>query len=72
MKTFLPHQSLISVYHALFQSHISYANQVWGQNISPSSRIFKLQKAAVRILIFYDFNAHSKPLIESLNLLTIF
>ena len=72
LRHFLPRNSLITVYYALFQSHISYANQVWGQKIAPSSRIFKLQKAAVRILSFSDFNAHSKPLFESLNLLTIF
>ena len=42
---------LKSVLNSLFMSHISYACQTWGQNINlNSSRIFKLQNAALRIM----------------------
>ena len=67
----LPKQSLLTVYYALFQSHLSYANQVWGQALSHKSRIFKLQKASIRILTFSKYFAHSKPLFQSLNILTV-
>ena len=61
---------LKSVYNSLFVSHLSYACQTWAQCINLKySRIFKLQKAALRILTFSDFQAPSKPLFLQLNLL---
>jgi len=59
------------VYHAFFQSHLAYAIQVWGQKLSLSSRIIKLQKSAVRLLTFSDWNTHSKPLFNQLNVLCV-
>jgi hypothetical protein len=44
---FVPRSTMRSIYFALFHSHISYASIVWGQNISNTSRIFLLQKAAI-------------------------
>ena len=58
-----PKSVLVSVYNALFFSHVSYACQVWGQNTPPNlDRIIKLQKSALRVITFSDFRQPSKPL----------
>ena len=45
----VPKSILISVYYALFFSHLYYCIQIWGQNVSASQ---SLQNAAVRIMSF--------------------
>ena len=63
---------LKTVFNSLFVSHLSYACQTWAQSINLNySRIFKLQKAALRILTFSDFQAPSQPLFHQLNILQI-
>jgi len=63
---------LKSVFNSLFVSHLSYACQTWAQCINLNySRIFRLQKAAIRILTFSDFHAPSQPIFHQLNLLKI-
>ena len=54
-----------------FSSHLNYACQVWGQNISDTSKTFILQKEAIRIITFSDFNAHSSPLFKELQVLKL-
>ena len=71
LQHFLPPSTLTTVYYALFHSHISYATQVWGQHLPLNSRIFKLQKTALRLMTFSEYNAHSKPLFKSLGIPTI-
>ena len=72
LRNIVPITTLRTLYYALFHSHISYATQVWGQKLSIYSRIFKLQKASVRILTFSDFQAHTQPLFKTLSIPTIF
>ena len=63
---------LKSVFNSLFMSHLSYGCQTWAQNTNlNTSRIYKLQKSATRILTFSDFHAHSEPLFRQLNVLKI-
>ena len=71
LRHFLPIETLSQIYYSLFQSNITYGLQVWGQNISPRSRLTTLQKSSIRILTFSDLRAHSKPLFESLGILNI-
>ena len=59
LRHFVPETLLKTLYYALFHSHISYANIVWGQALTQNSRIGKLQKKCVRILTFSDFNAET-------------
>lgn len=64
---------LVSLYFALFHSHMSYACQVWGQNSSyKTQRVLNLQKRAMRIITFSDFNSHSAPLFLDLKILSFF
>ena len=45
------HQVLLSIYHALFQSHLNYAAQVWGQPLTDTKKkINTAQNKALRII----------------------
>lgn len=70
LRYYVPKDILLSIYHALFSSHISYSPQVWGLT-SKSCRIFRLQKAALRIITFSNFNSPSNPIFLNLNILTL-
>lgn len=64
---------LMSVYYAIFHSHMAYACQVWGQKESGlTNRIAILQKRAVRIISFSDYIAPSKPIFLALKILSFF
>jgi hypothetical protein len=72
LRHYVPRKTLISVYHALFLSHASYACQIWGQNINPNlNRIVKLQKACIRLITFSTYRHPSKPLLHQLGLLNL-
>ena len=56
---------LKSMYHALFSSHINYGLQVLGQTNNTSvQKIVLHQKAAIRIITFSDFTAHTNLLFK--------
>ena len=59
------------IYYAIFQPHIQYGLQIWGQNIISNSRIVRLQKIAVRLMTFAEYNAPSKPLFKKMNILPL-
>ena len=55
LRHYLPLQNLISVYHAIFSSHIRYACQTWGLcDNSTTHRIQVLQNTAIRLMTFQD------------------
>ena len=60
---------LKTIYFAIFDSHINYANLVWAQNSNAMSRIFTLQKKAMRIITFQSRNCHSSHSFSKLKLL---
>ena len=60
---------LETIYFAILDSHINYANLVWTQNSNAMSRILTLQKKAMRIITFQSRNCHSSPLFFKLKLL---
>ena len=55
---------LISVYYAIFESHLSYCSIVWAQNFRTIQRIAHLQKMAVRIINFQPRNFHTSALFK--------
>ena len=63
--------SLLSVYHALFGSHILYGCQIWDNKSQHFKRIIKLQNDAIRLLCFADKHSHVSPLYKSLNILKL-
>ena len=66
IRHYVPKNELISIYHALFSSHLRYGSQIWGQELNGQTDIIsKLQKRALRIINFKAFNADSDPLFKN-------
>ena len=70
---FVPEDKLLSIYYAIFSSHMIFGCQTWGLNSSTShfKKIITLQKRAMRIMTFSQFNAHTEPLFKKLGILKI-
>ena len=62
---------LRTIYFAIFDSHINYANLIWGQNLHPVNRIVILRKKASRIMNFQSIDSHSSPLFKSNHILKL-
>ena len=62
LRHFLPQLTMIQIYHALFQSHLNYGLQVWGQNLPKNNRLQMLQKTALRLITFLTSRTPSLPL----------
>ena len=62
---------LRTVYFAIFDSHINYANLIRGQNLHAVNRIVILQKKALRIMNFQPRDSHSSPLFKSNHILKL-
>ena len=73
VRHFVPKSSLQSIYYAIFNSHLNYGCQVWGQNINAiTNTVYKEQKKAIRII---NFKQHQSPvdfLFYSANILKIY
>ena len=62
---------LTTIYNALFELHIRYGCQIWGQTSNQHrSDIVKLQKKAVRIINFSVKYTSTKPLFRKLRVLS--
>ena len=60
---------LKEIYYAILSSHLTYGSQIWGQSInSYIDKISIIQKNAVRIITFADFNAHTDPIFTKLSI----
>ena len=66
IRYYLPKDLRKNIYLALFHSKLSYAIQIWSQSLTMNSRITKLQKSAVRLISFSNFQAASKPIFKDL------
>ncbi|PSN56959.1 hypothetical protein C0J52_10849 [Blattella germanica] len=60
----------MKIYFAHVYSHISYGILFWGNHPS-ASRIFILQKRAVRLICGVSSKYHCKPLLADLGILTL-
>ena len=66
---FMRKRELLSLYCAIFASHLSYACQVWSSQVwfihnSVSNKISNMQKKAMRIISFSEFHAPPDPLFK--------
>ena len=69
---YVPREELLSIYYAIFSSHLVYGCQIWGQNINIfTKKVFKLQNRAMRIISFADFHANADPLYKMINVLKL-
>ena len=73
VRHFVPAHELLSIYYAIFSSHMVYGCQIWGQNSASLhfKKIERLQKKAVRIMSFSSFTAHSEPLFKKFGILKL-
>ena len=70
VRHYVKNNVLLSIYHAIFSSHVSYGSQFWGQNSNSATRkIFLQQKKALRIMTFSPFQTPSSPLFKQLKIL---
>ena len=73
MKSFVPLRILFMLYNAFILPHIMYCSTVWAINYpSKLSKLYRLQKKALRICSNVDFLAPSKPLFYNHHTLSIF
>ena len=72
VRHYVPKDELLSIYHAIFSSHLTYNCQVWGiSNNSHVTKIEKLQNKALKIINFKDFRAPSMPIYAECELLKL-
>ena len=65
-------QVLLSLYHAIFNSHMTFGLPIWGNTTENYlQRIFVLQEKAIRAISFSVFNDHSAPIFKNLNILKL-
>ena len=69
IRNYVNFNTLKSIYFAIFDSHINYANLIWGQNINSAFRNVTLQKKAIRIINNQLRNGHSSLLFKKSNIL---
>ena len=70
LRHFVPKNTLISVYYAIFYSHMIYGCSVWSLTTKKNLDIINvLQKKCLRIMNFAEFNSHTNPYFISNSLL---
>ena len=72
LRHYAPKSAVISVYYALFYSHMMYASSVWSLTSKGNlNQITILQKKCIRLINFAQFNAHTSTLFAKDNLLQL-
>ena len=72
VKNILSKTSLLLLYNSLFHCHLLYAIQIWSCTSSgPINEIFKMQKAAIRIINGSNYNSHTEPIFKKLEILPL-
>ena len=66
LKHFLPPNILLSIYNALIVPHLNYGNILWGNK---NTKIFGLQKKAIRVITLSKYKSHTSKLFKKLGIL---
>ena len=67
VRSFVPHETLRSIFMSLVQPHFDYCNSVWGCcGKTQASKLQKLQNRAARILTYSNYDANADNLIKKL------
>ena len=64
-------KTLISIYHAIFNSHLNYASIVWGQTKSSINRVFIIQNKSLRTIYFKGKFDHTSSLLSDSNIIKL-
>ena len=67
IKQYLPYKVRKTFYNCYILPHMDYCSTLWG-NATPSDRIYKLHRRAVRIITDSAYRVPSDPLLEQLKL----
>ena len=68
----LNQHSLFLTYNSIFHCHLLYAIQIWScARSNLINEIYKMQKAAIRIIFGASYNAHTEPLFKKLEILPL-
>ena len=68
LKHILPQQILSTIYTSLITPHVNYGILLWGHE---ATRIYKLQKKAIRTISKSKYNAHTEPIFKKLQFLKL-
>jgi len=68
IKSFLPSETLLTIYNSLISSHLLYGILLWG---TKCTKLFKLQKRAVRIITKSKYNSHTDPIFRNIGVLKL-
>ena len=72
IRAYSPKSIMLSLYFAIFHSHLTYGLPVWG---SASKKLINnialLQKRALRVITSAEFHAHTKPIMKETNILSL-
>ena len=72
VKNTINKKGLFLLYNSIFHCHLLYAIQIWSCSRSgPVNEIYKMQKAAIRIIAGKSYNAHTEPLFKELQILPL-
>ena len=72
VRHFVPFNTLKCLYYSLFQSYISYGCLVWGfASTGDLQRLFRIQKQAIRVITFSDFQQPSSKLFADTQILKL-
>ena len=69
IRNYVSFNALKAIYFAVLDSHVNYANLIWGQNLNSKLRIITLEKTAFRIINNQPRNSHSGLLFKKSNVL---
>ena len=73
LRHFVPQNTLLLLYKALIQPHLSYGIEVWGSTYKTNLQcVFYAQKMAMRAITFSSWRTHSKPLFQKLKILDVY
>ena len=69
---YAPKRLLKTIYYSIFNSHLIYAREIWGQNQNnlPVRNLIKLKDKAIRPIDFQPLNATTRPLYHDYKLPT--
>ena len=71
VRQFVNQRTLISIYHAIFDSHLKYASIVWSLTKSSINRVFIIQKKALRTIHFKATFDHTSFLFSASNIIKL-
>ena len=72
IRHYINSKTLLNIYYAIFNSHLTYGCQIWGQSRNPlNNRIRSIQNKAIRIINFKTSMDSTKQLYIKSNILKI-